>query len=161
MNDLDQISQQEAALQFDHFDARTAWAIGSRLREVAEAMGVAVAIDVSLWGQALFFHAMPGTTPDNAEWIRRKRAVVQRFHSSSYAVGLQLAAKGETLEALRGLPTVDFAAHGGSFPVKLRGSGCIGAITVSGLPQRQDHALVVAVLAEFLGKETQQLALPE
>ena len=161
MNDLDQISQQEATLQFDHFDARTAWAIGSRLKEVAEAMGVVVAIDIQSWGQALFFYAMPGTAPDNAEWIRRKRAVVQHFHTSSYAVGLQLAAKGETLEALRGLPTADFAAHGGSFPIKLRGTGCVGAVTVSGLPQRQDHALVVAVLAEFLGQETQQLALPE
>lgn len=161
MTDLDQISLQEAQLQFDHFDARTAWAVGSRIKEVAEAMGEAVVIDIQRWGQALFFHAMPGTTPDNAEWVRRKRNVVQRFHTSSYAVGLQLAAKGDTLEALRGLPTVDYAAHGGSFPIHLRGTGCVGAITVSGLPQRRDHALVVAVLAEMLGQEGQRLALPE
>ena len=56
---------------------------------------------------------------------------------------------------------MDYAAHGGSFPITLRNMGCIGAITVSGLPQRQDHALVVAVLAEHLGQEANRLKLPE
>jgi len=41
----------------------------------------------------------------------------------------------------------------------VRGVGLVGAITVSGLPQRDDHALIVAVLAERLGLPLAELAL--
>ena len=94
MPDLDRIALQEQRLQFERFDAATAWTLGMRLKEAAEAHGVAVAIDIQLQGQPLFFYAMPGTTPDNVDWIRRKRNVVQRFHKSSYAMGLQLKQRG-------------------------------------------------------------------
>jgi uncharacterized protein (UPF0303 family) len=46
-----------------------------------------------------------------------------------------------------GLPERDVASHGGSFPIVVDGVGCIGAVTVSGLPQRVDHELVVEALA--------------
>jgi uncharacterized protein (UPF0303 family) len=54
---------------------------------------------------------------------------------------------------------VDFAAHGGSFPIIVRGTGCIGAVTVSGLPQRDDHNLVVEALALLLVKDVDALRL--
>ncbi|WP_245392519.1 MULTISPECIES: heme-binding protein [Meiothermus] len=41
----------------------------------------------------------------------------------------------------------------------MQGVGCIGAITVSGLPQREDHELVVEVLAGYLGLPYEELAL--
>ena len=43
-----------------------------------------------------------------------------------------------------------YAAHGGSFPIRVAGVGIVGAVTVSGLPQAQDHALVVEGLRDFL-----------
>lgn len=43
------------------------------------------------------------------------------------------------------------AAHGGGFPLTLEGLGCIGAITVSGLPQVEDHDLIVDALEGLLG----------
>ena len=45
----------------------------------------------------------------------------------------------------------DCVLAGGGFPLKLRGVGCVGAVTVSGLPQREDHEMVVAALAAALG----------
>jgi uncharacterized protein (UPF0303 family) len=159
MSDLERIDLQEQRLQFERFDATTAWTLGARLKEAAEAHGVAVAIDIQFHGQPLFFYAMPGTTPDNVDWIRRKRNVVLRFQRSSYAIGLQLQQQGATLEARLGVDTRDYAAHGGCFPLNLRGTGCVGTITVSGLPQRQDHALVVEVLAALLGQPLSELAL--
>jgi len=42
------------------------------------------------------------------------------------------------------------AAHGGAFPVIVRDVGVVGAVTVSGLPQEEDHRLVVQVLRKFL-----------
>ena len=161
MPDLARIALQEQRLQFEHFDATTAWTLGARLKSAAEARGVAVAIDIQLHGQPLFFYAMPGTTPDNVDWIRRKRNVVLRFQRSSYAVGLQLQQRGTTLEQSIAVDPRDYAAHGDCFPLNLIGAGCIGTITVSGLPQRQDHELVVEVLAELLGQPLDELRLDE
>ncbi|MGC1635950.1 MAG: heme-binding protein, partial [Candidatus Acidiferrales bacterium] len=53
----------------------------------------------------------------------------------------------------------DYAPHGGCFPITLAGTGCVGTITASGLPQRDDHNLVVAVLQDYLQLTGENLAL--
>ncbi|WP_278810383.1 heme-binding protein, partial [Obesumbacterium proteus] len=82
-DELALLAAEEASLQFSLFNADTAWEIGSELKAEAEQRGVAVSIDIQLAGHTLFHYAMLGTSPDNAEWIRRKRNVVNRFHKSS------------------------------------------------------------------------------
>ena len=157
--ELRRIDEQEKRLQLPRFDAETAWQLGAGIRTLAGQRGLAVAVDVHLHGLPLFYCAMPGTTPDNAEWIRRKRNVVLRFFRSSYAVGLKYQARGITLEAATGLGAQDYAAHGGSFPLRLAGGTCIGAVTASGLPQRDDHRLVTAALAQLLGYDISNIDL--
>jgi uncharacterized protein (UPF0303 family) len=50
--------------------------------------------------------------------------------------------------------------HGGSFPIRLAGSPLVlGAITVSGLPQRDDHDLLTRTLAKFLRIDVESVAL--
>jgi uncharacterized protein (UPF0303 family) len=158
-SDLEKIALQEKRLQFKTFDAEAAWAIGSALKAAAEKRGAAVAIDIQLLGHPLFAYAMPGTTPDNLDWIRRKRNVVQRYHRSSYAIGLTHQRNQTTLQSKTGLDLKDYAPHGGCFPILLAGTGCIGTITVSGLPQREDHELVVSVLQGYLNLTKENLAL--
>lgn len=158
-HDLARIVEQERRLRFPRFDAGTAWEIGARLKAAAETRGTAVTIEIRLAGQTLFFYAMNGTAPVNADWARRKRNVAELHGRSSYAVGLTLKRDGESLEEKLGLPARDYAAHGGSFPLALEGAGPVGTITVSGLPQREDHALIVAVLADYLGLPSTELAL--
>jgi uncharacterized protein (UPF0303 family) len=148
--DLTLITQQETLLQFASFDAETAWQLGSLLRERLIDRNAGGTIEIDLAGHLLFACATPGATPGQADWIRRKRNVVRRFHRSSYAIGRQLALDEQTLEARHGLTLTDYAVHGGGFPLTLAGSGCVGTIVLSGLPQRDDHSLVVATLAEFL-----------
>ena len=84
--DLERLALQERRLRFERFDAGTAWELGSLLRAAGEARGAPLVIDVSLYGQQLFHCALPGATPDNADWVRRKRNTVLRFHRSSYAL---------------------------------------------------------------------------
>jgi uncharacterized protein (UPF0303 family) len=156
--DLERVSLQERELQFESMDEQTAWEIGTRLRALAIERGLPVVIDVRRFGQPLFYSALKGTTPDNVEWVRRKSNVVARFHRSSYGLGLHLKSKNDSIEA-RGLPTADYASHGGSFPITVRNAGIVGSITVSGLPQRADHEFVVEALCSILHRDYDELKL--
>jgi uncharacterized protein (UPF0303 family) len=157
--DLEQIAKQERELRLSRLDAQVAWDLGTRLRAFATERGLALVIDVRRFGQPLFYAALDGTTPDNAEWVRRKGNVVARFHRSSYAVGLTQKMKGTTLHERYGLPVADYAADGGSFPLVVEGAGVVGSVTVSGLPQRDDHNLVVEALCAMLGRDYTALRL--
>jgi uncharacterized protein (UPF0303 family) len=159
--DLEHVGLQERELRLPRLDAQVAWELGVRLRTMAEERGLAVVIDVRRFGQPLFYAAMDGTTPDNVEWVRRKSNVVARFHRSSYAVGLRLTAKNETLAEQQGLPLTEYATHGGSFPLTAEGAGVVGSVTVSGLPQRADHELVIEALCAMLGRDYAQLRLTD
>ncbi len=157
--DLQKIAQQERELELPRLDAQIAWDLGSRLRAMAAKRNLAVVIDVRRFGQPLFYAAMDDTTPDNVEWVRRKSNVVARFHHSSYVAGLKEKLKNETLAESQALPMTDYATHGGSFPLRVAGAGVVGSATVSGLPQRADHELVVEALCTMLGKNYADLKL--
>lgn len=157
--DLKSIARQEDCLQLKQFNEATAWDLGCRLKQLAEARGVAITIEVRLARETVFFVAMQGTSPSNADWARRKRNVVELLHRSSYHAGLENARDGATLESKMGLPLRDYADHGGSVPIRVAGCGCVGAVTVSGLPQREDHALAIEALAALCGVSLEGLRL--
>ena len=147
---LQELLQQEKDIQFETFTNDTALAVGLALFEAAKNDGKAVAIDITRNGQQLFHFAMSGTSSDNGEWIKRKNRVVNRFGHSSFYVGTSLKSVGRTMEDKYLLPSSEYAAHGGAFPLIIKNVGVVGTITVSGLPQQEDHALVVNTLREFL-----------
>jgi uncharacterized protein (UPF0303 family) len=157
--DLERVALQERELVLPRLNAQVAWQLGTKLRTLAVERGLVLVIDVRRFGQPLFYAALDGTTPDNAEWVRRKSNLVARFHRSSYAMGLSLKVKNETLLEKFGLPVADYAAHGGSFPLAVAGAGVVGSVTVSGLPQRADHELVVEALCVELGCDYAELRL--
>jgi uncharacterized protein (UPF0303 family) len=159
--DIKNIAEQERLLTLGRFGPEDAWAIGALLREAAVAQKAPVAIDISLRDRVLFHCVLPGSTTDNAEWIRRKRNTVLRLWRSSYAVGRRLELAGMTQEAGHNLPLSDYAVHGGAFPISLEGLGCVGAITVSGLPQRLDHNMVADALARFANVDLGEARLSE
>jgi uncharacterized protein (UPF0303 family) len=147
---LEELLGQEQELQFARFSNEDALRLGMRLVERAQAQGKSISVDICRNGQQLFHAALPGTSADNDAWIRRKNNVVNRYGHSSLFVGTQFRAKGTTFEQSSRLDPDRYAAHGGAFPVIVREVGVIGTVTVSGLPQVEDHAFVVAVLREFL-----------
>ena len=110
-------------LQFARFNEESAWHLGLRLRQFAMARKAPLVIDVRRFGHPLFYCALPGSSPDNAAWAQRKANTVARFHRSSYYMGLELQLKGTNLADRFGLTLNEFAAHGGSFPIAVAGTG--------------------------------------
>jgi uncharacterized protein (UPF0303 family) len=147
---LSELREQEERLQFARFDHDDAWRLGNLLVAVARERDLAVTIDIRRGDQQLFHCALPGTSPDNDDWIERKIRVVRRFGHSSYLVGQGYREQGTTFEEKSHLDPALYAAHGGCFPLLIRGTGPVGTVTVSGLPQLDDHRLVVEVLELFL-----------
>ncbi len=148
--DLASLLAEEERLVFARFDHDTAWELGSAMRAAAIAEGLPLVIAIRRNGQRLFSCALPGTSADNDAWIDRKSAVVDRFGHSSYYIGCLHRSKGGDFDTDSRLDVNTFAAHGGAFPLTIRGTGPVGVIAVSGLPQVEDHRFVVAALERFL-----------
>lgn len=149
---LRQIAEQEEELQFPSFSNETALQVGLALLQAAQHKTRPVTIDITRNGQQLFHYAMSGTAADNDESIRCKNNVVNRFGHSSLYIGTALKDAGTTIEEKYLISSQEYAAHAGAFPLIVRGTGVIGTITVSGLPQDEDHDLVVSTLRTLLGK---------
>lgn len=158
-SDIAQIARQEEALRFDRFNEDDAWALGGQMRAAALARGLPFVIDIRIGTRPLFFTALPGTSPDNSEWVRRKVNTVLRFHKSSYRVGREYQREGKPFDTSRGINPMDFAPAGGGFPIHVKGAGVVGVVTVSGVPQREDHGFVVEMLCAFLGIPHEGMAL--
>lgn len=148
---LESLLDQERRLQFDRFDNDDAIAVGMALVERGLADKLPIAVDVTRTRQQLFHAALAGTSADNDEWIRRKNNLVYRFGHSSFYLGTQWRIGGLPFEKkFEGIALENNAAHGGCFPVILRGTGMVGTVTVSGLPQAEDHRIVVETIEKFL-----------
>lgn len=150
---LKQLLQEEDELQFARFNESTAWQLGTQMMEHAMRENLSVTIDITRGQQQLFHASMPGTAADNDEWIKRKVRLVNRFGHSSFYMGQLLKHKGKTIEQSYLISESEFAAHGGCFPIIVKGTGMVGTFTVSGLPQEEDHKLVVESIRAFIAKE--------
>ncbi len=150
---LTTLLQEEQELQFTRFNETTAWQLGNQMVEHAMHENLPITIDITRGQHQLFHASMPGTSADNDEWVKRKVRLVNRFGHSSFYMGQLLKHKGKTIEQSYLIPESEFAAHGGCFPIIVKGTGMVGTITVSGLPQEEDHKLVVESIRAFLTKE--------
>jgi uncharacterized protein (UPF0303 family) len=149
---LDELHMQEKELQFPFFDENVAWMLGSLVHEKAQANTFPIAIEITKGGQQVFFAALAGATPDNTEWIRKKRSVVQRFHHSSLFMAVQAEQQNRPFLQRYALSDQDYAASGGGFPIFVKKCGCVGTVVVSGLPQLDDHRLVIESIREIISK---------
>jgi uncharacterized protein (UPF0303 family) len=140
---LDQLLDQESELTFVGFDNSTAINLGCFVLEAATERNLPVVIAISRNGQQLFYAALPGTSLDNEHWVARKSAVVHRFGHSSFYMGVSFNERYK-------LSPYEYSAYGGSFPIIVEGTGLVGAITVSGLPQKEDHEFVVEMIRTFI-----------
>lgn len=150
---LKQLLQEEQELQFTKFNEDVAWKLGSQLVETARSRNLPVTVDITRGTHQLFHASMRGTSPDNDEWVKRKVRLVYRFGHSSFYMGQMLKSKGKTIEQSYLVSESEYAPHGGCFPIIVKDTGIVGTVTVSGLPQEEDHKLVVEALRTFLAEE--------
>jgi uncharacterized protein (UPF0303 family) len=154
MNDkLNGLLLEEEELQFTKFNSEVAWQIGSELAARAKSDNLPITVDITQGTHQLFHFSRPGTSADNDEWVKRKTRLVYRLGHSSLYVGELLRSKGKRLEEAYLISESEYAPHGGCFPIRIKGSGLIGTITVSGLTQEDDHKVVVDTLREYLKRE--------
>ncbi|KAI3406469.1 hypothetical protein KGF56_000601 [Candida oxycetoniae] len=152
---LSQLDDLESGLEFYEFSAKTAWRLGVFAREFCqqEYPDRPIIIDITLAnGHQLFRTAVSsGTTADNDEWIRRKYNTVFRFGKSSFHVGQKLRLKGKSMEEALFISSKEYAGHGGSVPIRVKSfDGIVGAFTISGLAQEEDHLLTLKILNEYI-----------
>jgi len=157
--DVALVKKQEQDLVLAEFDERVAFKLGTAIHDRALAEGLSLVVDIRTWDRQMFFAATAGTTADNAEWVRRKINTVRRFQKASYRVSLERGGDGLFPDVVNANPA-DFVIAGGGFPIRVKGAGIIGSITISGLPGRSDHGVAVAALCDHLGLDRAVYALP-
>lgn len=158
--DIALIKQQETELAFAEFNELVAHSLGERIRERALRENLVIVVDVRTWDRQHYFMALPGTTADNSEWVRRKANLVQQVQKASYRAVLENKTDADHFLPRRGLDNADFVLAGGGFPIRVKGAGVIGCITVSGLHERDDHQLAVDAICEELGVDKAPYTLP-
>lgn len=146
MNLADLLAE-EPTLTLPRFSEADALRLGMILVDLAK--GLPVVINIRN-GHRTFFHAaLPGSAALNENWARRKSNTALLAGRASLIVGRMNADKGRTL-ATDGLAEVDYADHGGAVPIFVMGVGMVAVATVSGLPQVEDHQLVVRGILALL-----------
>jgi uncharacterized protein (UPF0303 family) len=145
-----ELEEEHRTLQFQSFSSDAAWKIGNSLRERALAEKKAITIHIVRHGQILFHHALDGTRPDNDAWVERKTRTACRFNKSSWFIGFWLKKIGMTLDEKYHVSEREYCVQGGGFPVFLKDSGVIGAVTVSGMTEEEDHRWAAAAVKSYL-----------
>ena len=147
--DIASIEAEQARLILPRFSEDTAWELGQIM--VGLAKGLPVVINIRNANRTFFHAALPGSQPGNDNWARRKSNTALMTGIPSMLVGLRNAERKRTL-AVDGLAEADYADHGGAVPIRVTGVGMVAVATVSGLPQAEDHALVIRALEALSAK---------
>ena len=143
--DIAELEAEFARLELERFDEARALRLGQILVDMALAGKMPVVVNIRSSDRTLFHAALPGSTPLNDLWARRKSNVALVFQLPSLLVGQRNREKDESLDR-HGLPAEDYADHGGAVPIRVTGAGVVAVATVSGLPQVEDHRLVIRAI---------------
>ena len=144
-----QLLAQEERFIFESFTNEDAISLGQQLLNIALPQKAPVIIQVRIGELTIFHTALTGSSSKNEWWINRKCPVVEKFGHSSINVRVMFEEKDQTFEEHSGLEEELYAAHGGAFPIVVRNQGRVGIVAVSGLPQVQDHELIIEGLTRF------------
>jgi uncharacterized protein (UPF0303 family) len=149
---LQQLENVEKELQFETFTNDDALNLGMTLIDYAKENNKAVAIHIERNRVPLFTHLMNGTSEENVFWLYRKKRIVDHYNRSSHYIRARFEEQGTTHDESSLLQSSDYQAVGGSFPIRIKGIGVIGTVTVAGLTPQVDHDYAVEGVKRFLKK---------
>ena len=149
--DLAALEAEAEELIFSAFSEETALRLGLTLVDMARRKSLPIVIDIRTPDRCLFHVALPGATAINDNWARRKSNTALAFQAPSLLVQERMKAKDEDL-ARHGLSSTDYATNGGAVTLRTASAGVVACVTVSGLPQVEDHRLAVAAIRQVIGK---------
>lgn len=138
--DIATLEAEHARLILPRFDEATALHLGRILTDLAT--GLPVVINIRNAHRTFFHAALPGSVGNNDNWARRKSNTALMMDKASMLVGMKIAERKRSL-AMEGLGEADYSDSGGAVPIRVVGTGMVAVATVSGLPQLEDHQLVV------------------
>ena len=127
---------------FDHFDEFDAHALGEAIYADAHLLKLPIVIDIRADDTPLYSVMLAGATEENFDWARRKRNLTLLTKLPSWDHGQNREAGNDIIDEL-GLDVNEYASHGGCIPVFLVDGKLVATVTVSGLPQKDDHDLVL------------------
>ncbi len=142
--------QQEERLRFEAFDNNTAWTIGSLIVEKAMKEGMVIATSIRIAGFEVFKFGLVGSNAEHDYWMTKKVNTVNQLKISSFHAAAILEEQQKTMEEYYGFDPEKYVCCGGGFPILLKNGELVGTIAVSGLPDNEDHQLMVDVLTDFL-----------
>ena len=151
-----QLLREEEVLALPALSQEDALTIGQIAYEIGTTRNLAITIEVRLGEWTVFHASLPGSKPENDEWIARKaRVVLASGHSTMHERVLSEETNVDWYEQ-HNLPEKLHAVHGGGLPLNVIGKGLVGILLISGLPQVDDHLLGVEIITEFLARKGEQ-----
>ncbi|EMN1929836.1 heme-degrading domain-containing protein [Burkholderia ambifaria] len=147
-----------SAPMLPHFDAEVARRLGDIAINLASRRGLPIAVGIVGEAAPLFYCALDGSRAHHSDAIRRRQNTVLRFGASSLEIGARFRRAGWSLQS-QGLSDADYALDGGGVPLRVAGGAIggaiggalVGAMTIAGLDDEHDHALVVESLRWHVG----------
>ncbi|WP_339112404.1 heme-binding protein [Thioclava sp. GXIMD2076] len=147
---LASLAQEQSELGLSVFNYDFIWDLGQRLQARAKAEKAPVAITISHGTDLVFCTVLEGATVLNLDWAARKRAVAHQFHRSSLSLRIEAEEEGHDFNKRYLLPDSHYFATGGGVPLMGKNGTYLGAVAVSGLPDVEDHRMIVETLRDML-----------
>ena len=148
---LAQVAQDEQDVILTSFNNRDAWELGCLMVNMAKEQGINLTISIDMNGQKIFYYAFDSTHLNNENAVARKTRVAHVFRCCSMKVFLELQASGGSI-ADRGRDPKDYLAMGGAVPIRIKDTGMIGTVCVSGLAHPDDHKFVINAMKAFINR---------
>jgi uncharacterized protein (UPF0303 family) len=140
---------QEATQIQPHFYENMARKKGKSILAMAVARNAPVVVNIRNASRCFFHAALPGSSANNDNWARRKSNAALMAGHASLLIGMRHAAHNRTVEG-EGWSPIDFSDSGGAVPLRVAGAGIVAVATVSGLPQVEDHKMVVEAIRSLM-----------
>ena len=157
---LELLERQEDLLRFDSFTDEDARRLGNILADIAAENPAPTTVRVTIGDTVVFQYTDSPEADVRLGWVTRKYNLIRKTGHSSMHACVRNRKLGELADKAAQEDVYGFGC--GGFPIRLKDepiteenkiSSIIGCAALSGLPDPQDHDLVVRALEQYLGVE--------